>query len=135
MKQNLDWYMNRARENNGLKSDRQLAVRLGMSNIGQWRRPERHDVPSMEAMLKLAKLAKVPPEMALVHRDLWEATYKTPEAVPIFKKILKSLPQYAATLLMACLLYGADFDTGAIAKENSTATNGPSAVPAYKLCA
>ncbi|PHZ86293.1 hypothetical protein [Paremcibacter congregatus] len=112
MKQDINWYMNRAKELHGLKSDRQLATRLHMANVAKWRHPDRPDVPSVAAMIKLASLANVPADMALLHRDLWEAEFKTPEAVPIFKKLLKSLPQYAAGVILGCNLSlgSIDFD-------------------------
>ena len=121
MKRDLNWYMNTAKELNNIKSDRKLAIELGLANIAPWRNPDRHNVPSVSSMIKLAQLAKVPVETALIERDIWEAEFTTPEAVPYLKKMLKTLQNIAAILLLAMLitLGSSDFDGDAMASTGS----------------
>ncbi|MCC3859761.1 hypothetical protein [Pseudemcibacter aquimaris] len=126
MKHDINWYMNTAKELNGLKSDRKLAIELGLANIAPWRHPDRHNVPSVSSMIKLAKLANMPIETALVHRDMWEAEFNAPEAVPYFKKTLKLLQKTAAALILgiALLFANAGVDGGAQASTGQSLNSG-----------
>lgn len=126
MERDLNWYMNTARHNENISSDRNLARELGVSSVAGWRDPYRPRIPEHAVMLKLSAMAGVPKHIALLDRDIWDATYKAPEAVPIYEKILKQFPKYAASALMGCLLYGADFDTSAMAKGTISAQNAAS---------
>ncbi|PHZ83596.1 hypothetical protein [Paremcibacter congregatus] len=135
MRRDLNWYMNQAKQLNNIKSDRKLAIELKVSSVGLWRHPERPVVPELSVMVRLAKMAGVPVEIGLIDRDIWVAGFKAPETVPFYEKILKQFPKYAAALLMACLVYSTDFDTGVMAKGNTGETNGHMIVPNYKLCA
>lgn len=125
MERDINWYMNTARENTGITSDRKLARELNVGTAAHWRDPYRPNIPERDVMIRLADLAGIPHTVALLDRDIWVATFKAPETVPVYKEILKKFPKYAAALLIACLLYATDFDTGAMAKGNDTGISSP----------
>ena len=112
MSRDLNWYMNEAKEKNNIKSDRKLAIELGVSNVGLWRNPYRPAIPEAQIVLKLAKLAGVPEEIALIDRDIWIAEFKAPETIPYYKKILKQFPKYAASILTVMAFHFSDIDGG-----------------------
>lgn len=66
-------YLDRARTNAGLPSDNALAKLVGIANpsLIQWRRGLA--IPTPARMVKLAQLAGVSPEVALLHRASWQA--------------------------------------------------------------
>ena len=133
MKNDLNWYMNEAKRLNDIKSDRKLAIVLGVSGVGLWRHPERHVVPEQSVMVKLSKLAGVPEELGLIDRDIWVAGFKAPETIPFYEKIkksLKTLPQYAAMLSVfaALLISFSDIDDN-----SGTPSNGASSPVEYIL--
>lgn len=66
-------YMDRARAVARIPSDRQLAVALGINpnSLRQYRLGLA--APSPRVMLRLADLAGVPPELALLDRAAWQA--------------------------------------------------------------
>jgi transcriptional regulator with XRE-family HTH domain len=74
-------YMDRARINSGLVSDNRLAAALEISQatISSYRRG--FSVPTPAKMVKLAKLAGVSPEVALLHRAAWQADDQVSRAV------------------------------------------------------
>ena len=78
-------YFAAAKEKNDLPSDRQLAIRLGIStgnlvhlNKGSW-------YPGDATMIVLAKMAGVPADKALMDLNAWRC--KDPEAKRVYKKM------------------------------------------------
>ena len=103
MKRTLAWYMKTAKDLKSIPSDRQLAFSLDLKTIDRWKDPHRHVIPEISTMIKLAKMCNVPETVALIDRDIWEATYKAPETVVFYEKIkkaLKLLSKTAAVLLV-----------------------------------
>ena len=74
-------YIDRARAVSGLVSDRQLSIALEVSQptISIYRRGL--SIPTPAKMVKLAKLAGVSPEVALLHRAAWQADDQVSRAV------------------------------------------------------
>lgn len=66
-------YLDRARERSGILSDNRLAMLLGVAHTSLlgWRRSL--SVPTPAKMVRLAELAGVSPEVALLHRAAWQA--------------------------------------------------------------
>ena len=106
MDRDINWYMDTAKKNAGIKSDRKLAAALELSTVSKWRDPYRHVVPEQSAMVRLANMAGIPQEIALIERDIWEANFKAPETVPFYeniKKALKETGRYAAVIAIATI--------------------------------
>ena len=74
-------YMDLARTHSGLGSDNRLAAALEISqaSISIYRRG--YSMPTPAKMVKLAKLAGIPPEVALLHRASWQADDQVSRAV------------------------------------------------------
>lgn len=89
----MRWYMDEAKKNLGIKSDRKLAIELKMASISRWCDPYKPVVPEANVMLKLAKMANVPDHIVLLDRDIIEAQQKFPETVPVYKKNPATIPQ------------------------------------------
>lgn len=151
MERDLSWYLNEAKKINNIPSDRKLAIALDVSSVALWRNPYRAVIPTAPVMVRLAKMANVPEEIALIDRDIFDAKYTAPETIPFYQKIkdqLKKLPQYAAmlTILIAFMINFSDIDggnSGLMIGEYSVASLEAGAVssvmrhtiyPAYILC-
>jgi hypothetical protein len=95
----LDDYIDRAIERNGLKSDRGLARHLGLSSaaVPNWR--THRTWPNDDTMRRLADLAGVSVERALCDLNTWRAT--TPEVRKAYQRIAEALP---AVLVAAFIL-------------------------------
>lgn len=74
-------YMDRARVYSGLGSDNRLAAALEISQatISTYRRG--FSIPTPAKMVKLAQLAGISPEVALLHRAAWQADDQVSRAV------------------------------------------------------
>ncbi len=97
----LNWYLDKAREKQGFKSDRQLALALSgvHSLVTSYRRMKAY--PSPEMMVKLANYADVPVEIALADLGYW--TNFDTEAAPAYKKmaeIVAKAKNYAAAVII-----------------------------------
>ena len=74
-------YLDRARIHSGLGSDNKLSFVLEVSqpSVSLWRRGLA--IPTPAKMVKLAQLAGVSPEVALLHRASWQADDQVSRAV------------------------------------------------------
>jgi hypothetical protein len=74
-------YLDRARDYSGLGSDNKLSFVLEVSqpSVSLWRRGLA--IPTPAKMVKLAKLAGISPEVALLHRASWQADDQVSRAV------------------------------------------------------
>lgn len=108
---NLDDYIDIAIRRNGLKSDRDLDRALGFKGNGVvfWR--SKRSWPSDKAMMKLAVLAGVDPEAALLDLNLWRA--KSPEVKAMYSAIAAKLKSTAAALALGVLLLAPQGTEGA----------------------
>lgn len=95
-------YLDTARARGNLSADWKLAVALGLSP--QWAARIRGglDLPSPEVMLRLADLAGVQPERALLDLNLWRA--KSPSVAKVYAGIIQRLG--AACIVSALLVAG-----------------------------
>ncbi len=113
----IDWYIDRAKLEQGFSSDRKLDAELGYSgNFISYLR-KRKSLPSEDKMVELAMLAKVDPAVALIHLRIWNtqgAAQKT------YKDILQNLSK--ATL--AVLAGGVIMSTPAGASPSLSETEG-----------
>ncbi|MFC7050682.1 hypothetical protein [Emcibacter nanhaiensis] len=115
MKRDLAWYMNEAKKRHDIGSDRKLAEALNVATVARWRNPHRPDIPTPSVMVKLAKMAGIPEEVALIDRDIWDAEFRSPELVPTYKKILNHFPKYAAALVFLSMMFMSDIDGNGVA--------------------
>jgi transcriptional regulator with XRE-family HTH domain len=96
-------YLDLAFERQELGSDRQLSRKLGLSDgaVSQFRTGK--TLPSSETMIKLAWLAGIDEQVALIELSFMGATG---EAKNVYEKILKKIMSFApATLLGLAILH------------------------------
>lgn len=72
----LDDYIDRAKEEEGIPSDRALSLRLGRdpTTVCQWRTDDK--LPGDDSMRQLAEMAKRDPLEALIRLNMWRQTSK-----------------------------------------------------------
>lgn len=97
---NLEAYINRAIDNQELQSDRHLGRVLGVSpsTVAIWRAGK--SLPTDETMVKLAGLAKVSKEQALLELSYWRAEG---EAKDTYESLIKRLGVTAAAVTLVIL--------------------------------
>lgn len=83
-------YVEKAKENSNLKNDRQVAqqINIGAPALVGFRNERSY--PSQETVLKLANLAGVSPEQALIDFNLWKTKDK-PNAHKVWQKMAKMI--------------------------------------------
>ena len=94
----LDDYLDAARDQSGLPSDNQLASHLGVTRaqISYYRL--RKTMPSPATMVRLAELARMDPDIAVLELYLWREV-KTP-AANCLRRILGKVGGVAAVALV-----------------------------------
>ena len=99
----LPTYLDRARERAGFTSDRQLAVAVGVAQntLRQYRIGLA--APSPERMLRLAELAEVPAERALVDAFSWRAD--GPKSRAVMAQIMAMVQGSAAALVLGFMAF------------------------------
>ncbi len=108
--QDLDFYLDKAKSELNLTSDRQLSRKLKVTGVlvGNWRRGM--SLPTDENMVTLAKLAQEPEELALAHLNFWRAARSNQTtAASVYKKLVKMASVAALTIC---------FSIGIIPSEN-----------------
>ena len=97
----VDWYLDRAKERAGLKSDRELNRILGCSSIvvSSWRR--KMSWPSDDNMVQVAELAGVDPAQALIDLNTWRT--KSGKALEAYQRVKTLLA--SAAICLALLPY------------------------------
>ena len=100
----IDRYCDLAIKRNKIRSDRDLAAALGFTgpSVSNWR--TKRAWPSDETMLKLADLAGIEPEQALLDLNLWRS-FDTP-AFAVYERLAKKIAGTAAAALLAGILIG-----------------------------
>ena len=98
MKSLID-YIELAKEKSNLTSDRALSLEIGISNsnICSWRKG--HTVPKEKQLLKLAELAGISKEQAVIEWSFWKADIETK---PVYENILKRI----ASWILPATLFG-----------------------------
>lgn len=108
-------YVEKAKETQGLKTTNQLASILKINSSAIANFTSERSYPSQETVLKLAKLAGIKPEKALIDFNLWKTKDK-PDAHRIWQKMSKMI----GCLLLANILYCANSNDKLPSMEKST---------------
>lgn len=90
----LDWYLDQAKAREEIGSDRRVALAMRMDQSTVYQMRKRGILPSEPTMLKLAALAGVPAEEALLDLAMWKA--RDPESRSIYARIAERLKDAAA---------------------------------------
>lgn len=113
----IDFYIDTARENTGATSDLKLAAMLDLksSAISYWRTGK--TFPSDDTMIKLAELADISPEQALLELSYWRADGK---AQKVYKGLISRLTGAVACLVIVIVSM---FSAPAFAENTSRTDN------------
>lgn len=95
----LNFYLTRAIERSGVKSDRQLSHLLGLANNAVNVYKSKGVLPNDETMIKLSKLAGVDPALALIDLSIWRTDG---EAKKTYASILQKFPTSLCIALFSC---------------------------------
>ena len=104
MNHTVDWYIDRALDSSGAPSDRELSRRLGLgpTAINNYRIGRAW--PSDEAMVKLAELAGVDPDIALLELNSWRA--KEEAVRKRYSRLAKVLEKAGAMVAATAIFIG-----------------------------
>lgn len=99
----IEFYIEKAKENLGITSNRQLSkhLNLGPAAITYW--TKKGTTPTDESMLKLAAAAGINEAQALIDLHVWR-TADNAEAQKIYKNILKKISIVSGVVIGASLL-------------------------------
>lgn len=99
----VDQYLDQAARNSGAKSDRQLATLIGVNSsmISQIR--TKRAWPSDATMVKIARLAEVDEEEAVIALNIWRNSDSV--AASVYSHIMDKLKQ-AALLIVGIVVLG-----------------------------
>jgi len=114
-------YIELAHKKTGIKSQNQLARKIGISGASLSRIASGASIPSEGTILKLADLAGVSKEQALLERSYWLADAETK---PIYHKILEGVKKGAAVILLMQAL-SANPAVAGVTGELSAQSNSP----------
>jgi len=105
--QTIDDYIDAAIEKQGLKSGNELGRQLGGSanNVSQWR--TRRSWPSPRTMRRLATMAEMDPEEAVLLLSIWRE--EDPKTRDLFMHILKTVQGAAKHAASILIVVGAVF--------------------------
>lgn len=100
----LSEYLDRARANHGLRSDRELGRLLGFQGaaISQWR--SKRSWPTEENMVRLADLAGVERQQAIIELAMWRAA--SPEVRSTYEAIRDALAKTGSLVAVAAIFIG-----------------------------
>lgn len=98
-------YMQLAIDRQKLKGNNHLARELGLTTGAISILHNGKSLPSEETMVKLAELAGLPKEEALIDLNLWRSKDK-PEVQKIWQRLSKMIGCYTLPLLGFCEFYG-----------------------------
>lgn len=116
----VDDYLDLARNRQKLPSDRQLCAHLKCTDavVSQWRK--RKSFPSDEHMVRLAELAGLDPQVALLELACWRAVSRNENvAVGVYKRLLERVTHTAAAALVASTIFAALPDDVMASTQNS----------------
>lgn len=81
-------YIELAKQTSNCKSNRQLAKLLGISNVALAYIESGVNTPTDTTILRLAQLAEIAPEQALIDLGIWRNS-GNPEALKVYEKLKK----------------------------------------------
>lgn len=93
-------YIKKAKENSHIDSNNDVAEILNISSAAVAKFCTEKSRPSQETVLRLAKLAKISPEEALVDYNLWKTKDK-PNAHKVWLRISKMVQKSSLILLLS----------------------------------
>lgn len=101
----IDWYLDQAREKSGAKSDRQLSEMMGYSSkiVCQLRNNPKFN-PSDEMMIKIADIANVERETALLDLGYWRSSGAARE---VYKGMMQRVGAFASIFLFVSATFAA----------------------------
>lgn len=100
----IDLYINKALERNDIKSERKLAKILDISNTALTLYKTGQRCPTDTTIIKLAQLADIPVEQALIDLGMWRNS-GNPEALKVYqniKNLLTGFSGLASIILILC---------------------------------
>lgn len=106
-------YVSEAQKKQNLHSNNKLALELGITSAAMSALYKGKSLPSDETMIKLAELAGIPEEEALVDLSIWRA--QTPKTKEVWEKIRHIV--LSLCLTMAVL---SPFGSGSLAASGNT---------------
>lgn len=97
-------YLDAARIRRGIPSDSKLSVALGLAQPSVFAMRKRRILPSVRTMLKLADLAGIDQDVALLELAQWQATsVGANDAVEVYKRIARKAGIAAAVATVAVM--------------------------------
>ena len=130
-------YIELAMQKQGFKSYRELSRALGhKSNQSLVFLRKGFQNPSDETMIRLAELAGLSKEAAILRLNIWRS--KSPEARELYTALAERLAKQASTWLICtatvAIIAAAPAGSNAYAAENNTRTEQHQYYGGYKLC-
>ena len=102
----FDIYIKKAIKNQSLTQN-ELAKKIGISNACMSKMKTAKILPSEETLLKVAALAGIPAEKALIDLNLWRSKDDAAR-LEVWQRISKIIKNIVPMLLILYTLYGAD---------------------------
>ena len=108
-------YISEARKKQNIYSNNKLALKLGVTNGAISAIFKGKSLPAEETIIKLAELAEIPPEEALLDLACWKAN--TPKTKELWDKLRKLVLTLSAVAVLIC-------NFNAIGGDNFAPANG-----------
>lgn len=93
-------YISEARKKQNIYSNNKLALKLGITNGAISAIFKGKSLPAEETIIKLAELAEIPPEQALLDLACWKAS--SPKSKEIWDKLRKLVLTLCAATVLFC---------------------------------
>ncbi len=93
----ISWYIDKAKEESGAGSDRKICEMLGMAENATHAWRKRNVLPSDDTMMKLAKIARIDPYIALLDLNMWRSDG---EAKKAYASMLKKITAVFVALII-----------------------------------
>lgn len=104
----IDLYINKALERNDIKSERKLAKILDISNTALTLYKTGQRCPTDTTIIKLAQLADIPVEQALIDLGMWRNS-GNPEALKVYQNIKNLLTGFSGLTSILLILCNSSF--------------------------
>lgn len=108
-------YVFEARKKQNIYSNNKLAARIGIAGSSLSVMMNKKTLPAEETIIKLAELAEIPPEEALLDLACWKAN--TPKTKELWDKLRKLVLTLSAVAVLIC-------NFNAIGGDNFAPANG-----------
>lgn len=111
----LTFYIDKARQNSGATSDRKLSELIGMAPNTAFFWRSKKSFPSDDTMIRLAEIAQIDPQIALVELNAWR-NHGT-KAAPIYERMAAMLRGVVLTVVLALAFLMVTSDNSAHASQ------------------